>query len=61
MSGVLGAKELLALKPGDRVIDATNDIWEKAKDGLWTCYDATMIGESLLHVWGPVSLVEGPR
>lgn len=57
---VLDAKALLALKPGDRVIDVTNDIWEKAKDGQWVCFDATMLGESLLNVWGPVSLVKGP-
>jgi hypothetical protein len=47
------------MEPGSLVRDATGDVWEKGRDGRWVCFDAVMMGESLLHAWGPVQLVAG--
>lgn len=53
------ASDLFALPNGERVKDATGDVWEK-RDGWWYCLDAALRGEQLLRVWGPVTRTKEP-
>jgi hypothetical protein len=47
----------MQLPEGHPVYDATGDLWTK-EDGKWVCNDARLLPESLIHVWGPITLEE---
>lgn len=60
------AIELHAMPAGRKVVDATDDVWEKTPQGMWY-YDplepelgtpVLLSAEDLLHVWGPVRIME---
>lgn len=53
------ARDLAALPDGARLKDVTGDRWLK-KEGKWHCLDAVMLGEALLHVWGPLTRTDEP-
>lgn len=53
------AKDLAALPDGERIKDVVGDVWEK-RDGWWCCLDASLRGEALLRVWGPVTRTQEP-
>lgn len=52
-----GAIDLAAAAEGSTAEDSTGDVWTK-ENGVWVCFDARMSNESLIHVWGPITLQE---
>lgn len=55
----LTSRDLAALQDGERVKDATGDVWEK-RGGWWYCLDSSLRGEQLWIIWGPLTRTEQP-